>query len=77
MRLAAQTAAGDGARRLADVLLLLGCRAGAVLVAGANVAAAIALHRFARRFWGQGTALVAAGLFGVFPLAVWSSRLGA
>ncbi|HVQ78044.1 MAG TPA: hypothetical protein VMT79_21195 [Candidatus Binatia bacterium] len=49
--------------------------AGAVFVAASNVAAAIALYRFARRFWGDVAALAAAALFGVFPLAVWSSRL--
>ena len=49
--------------------------AGPAFVAGANVLAVILLHRFARRFWGDGAALAAAALFGVFPLAVFSSRL--
>ncbi len=49
--------------------------AGAVFVAAANVFAGWLLYRFAHRFWGAPTALAAAALFGVFPLAVWSSRL--
>jgi hypothetical protein len=49
--------------------------AGPAFVAAANVLAVILLHGFARRFWGEGAALAAAALFGVFPLAVFSSRL--
>ena len=49
--------------------------AGAVFVALANVLAVFLLHRLAREFFGASTALIAAALFAVFPLAVFSSRV--
>jgi hypothetical protein len=49
--------------------------AGVAFVAASNVAAAYLLYGFARRYWSTPVGLAAAVLFGVFPLAVWSSRL--
>lgn len=49
--------------------------AGAVFVVLANVLAVFLLHRFAKEFFGASTALIAAALFAVFPLAVISSRV--
>src|SRR6185295_5335623 len=44
-------------------------------IAACNVLAVFLLYHSARRSWGEPAALAAAALFGVFPLAVWSSRL--